>query len=185
MGKQINYYMGYQEFQLIVQKALECGCKILKSVDGKMVQGESVDFVTEAEERYYFYLPAAGELCVRTLLNGMETVGGYNASGNVVIEADYSIINQDSKRISRARLYVTSGYYDEQGQWVARQDCLEKVYNKLVRVVKKVAPYTELTDTIISRRTEDYLQEREYKHKEYITAKCLHLRNEQGYKLGL
>lgn len=185
MGKQINYYMGYKDFLSIAQKALECGCKILKRVDGKMVQGESGDFVTEAEKRYYFYLPEAGDLYVKTLPNGMESVGGYNSTGNVVIEAAYSYINTDNKRISRARLFVASGYYDELGQWIPRPDCLEKVYNKLVRVVKKVAPYTELTDTLVSRREEDYLQEREYKHKEYVTAECLQLRNEQGYKLGI
>lgn len=185
MGKQINYYMGYQDFLTIAQKALECGCKILKAVDGKYVQGDSVDFVTEDEKRYYFYLSEAGELCAKILPNGHEMIGGYGASGNVVIEAGYSYINVGNKQITRARLFINTGYYDEQGQWVPRPDCLEKVYNRLMRVAKKLAPYTELVDTYISRREEDYLQEREYKHKEYISNECLLLREEQGYKLSL
>lgn len=183
MGKQINYYMGYEDFLTIAQKALECGCKILKRADGKIVQSEFIDFVTEDEKRYCFYLPEAGELCAKILPNGHEMIGGYTTSGNVVIEADYSFIDAGNKGISKARLWVTSGYYDEQGEWIPRPDCLEKVYNKLVRVVKKAAPYTELTDTYISRREEDYLQEKEYKHKEYISPECLRLRNEQKYRL--
>lgn len=184
MGKQINYYMGYEDFRLITKKALECGCRIVKSVEGKIVQSTSIDFVTEEEKQYYFYLPEVGELNAKMLPNGHEAIGGYNASGNVVIEAGFSYINTNGKKITRARLFVISGYYDEQGQWIPRPERLEKVYNKLVREVKKVAPYTELTDTYISRRDEDYLQECEYKHKEYVTAECLRLRNELKYRLG-
>lgn len=184
MGKQINYYADYGSFVTIVQKALESGCKILKNIDGRIEQSDSVGFVTEDEKNYYFYLPEAGRLETKTLANGMEQIGGYNASGNVIIEAGYSFINVNKKKIARARLFVISGYYDEQGQWIARPDCLEKVYNKLVRTVKKVAPYTELKDTYVSRRQEDYGQECEYLHKEYITPVCLELKEKQGFTLG-
>ena len=180
MGKQINYYMGYEEFLTIAQKALECGCKILKRVDGKILQGDTISFVTMQERNYYFYLPEAGALYTKTRANGHETVGGYDASGNVVIEAGYSNKNTTDKYITRSRLFVISGYYDEQGQWIPRPECLEKVYNKLVRVAKKVAPYTELTDTYSNSRNG---REGEYKHKEYITDEFLKLKLEKGYRL--
>ena len=52
MGKQINYYMGYEDFRMITKKALECGCRIVKSVEGQIVQSTSIDFVTDEEKQY-------------------------------------------------------------------------------------------------------------------------------------
>ena len=78
---------------------------------------------------------------------------------------------------------MISGYYDENGEYIQRPECLTKTYQKLVRVLKKIAPYTELTDHIISTRNDDYLQEREWKHKEYISASCLALKVSENYKL--
>lgn len=87
-----------------------------------------------------------------------------------------------AKTITRARLFVTTGYYKDD-VFIPRPDCLTKVYNRLVRVVKRIAPYTELTDTYISTREPDALQEVEWKHKEYVTPACLELRQQQ-YKLN-
>ena len=78
---------------------------------------------------------------------------------------------------------MISGYYDEQGEYISRPESVTKIYNKLARIVKKVAPLTELTDTYISTKDATYLQEYEWKHKEYITPEYLHLKESGNYKL--
>ena len=112
-----------------------------------------------------------------------EPVIGYNAAGNTVIEAGFSFIHDNEKEITRSRLFVISGYYDESGEYITRPECLTRIYHKLVRIVKKTAPYTEITDHIISRHDHDYLQEKEWKHKEYISASCLELKVSKNYRL--
>ena len=182
MGKQINYYMGYEDFLLVAQEAINCGCTILKKENGKMVGSNSIDAVTRNCRQYYFYWPDGEKQdgkagCIS------EMAGGYNEAGNVTIEAGFSRRDDAKKEISKGRLFVISGYYDAQGSWIPRPDYVTKVYNKLVRAVKKIAPYTELTDILISTRDEDYLQEYEWKRKEYITQEYLRLREIFGYRL--
>lgn len=117
------------------------------------------------------------------LTNGRNYVdNGYSSSGITLIEAGYSFISQEKKIIRRARLYCITDYYDENGNLIKRPECVTKIYNALARYVKKLAPYTELTDTFVSMNNDTYLQEIEYKHKEYISEYCLKLR-ESGYEL--
>ena len=92
-------------------------------------------------------------------------------------------MDEKQKKITRSRLFAISGYYDGNGEYVPRPDCLTKTYNRLVRIAKKVAPYTELTDYIISTRNSSYLQEKEWKHKEYVSPAYLALRTSQKYEL--
>jgi len=183
MGKQINYWLGYTDFLQIAQAALDCGCVIIKSISGELVYGQTLDTVTEDEHQYYFYLPEAGKLLGKQIPFQNESLTGYNAVGNTVIEAGFSFIDDEQKKITRSRLFAISGYYDENGEYVPRPDCLTKTYNRLVRIAKKVAPYTELTDYIISTRDSSYLQEKEWKHKEYVSPSFLALRAIQKYEL--
>ena len=81
------------------------------------------------------------------------------------------------------RLYVQSGFYNDKGEYVPRPVCVTKVYNRLVRMVKKLAPYAELTDPYVSMNDEDYLQEKEWKHKEYISPQFLRLKLMENYRL--
>lgn len=159
MGKQINYWMDYDNFLLVAQKAVDLGCYIIKedAQTGKVIKSKDIEIIKEDRKDYYFYLAEAG----------------------------YSYITNSGKKktISRARLYCISGYYDESGEYIERPECLTKVYHALARFVKKVAPYTELTDVLISNRDENYGEKYEYKHKEYVTEKCLKMRNEEGYRL--
>lgn len=183
MGKQINYWMGYEDFLHIAQAALDCGCVIIKSVSGKLVYGKTLNIVTKEEHYYYFFVPEAGELTAQKIPFDLDNIGGYSASGITIIEAGFSFQNEEKKKITRSRLFAISGYYDDSGAYIARPECLTKIYHKLARVVRKVAPYTELTDTYVSTRDNDYLQEREYKHKEYLSPSFLELKVSQGYKL--
>ena len=99
------------------------------------------------------------------------------------IEAGFSSIYDNKKEITRSRLFVISGYYNETGKYIARPKCLTQTYQKLVHIVKRIAPYTEITDHIISTQNNDYLQQREWIHKEYISASCLKLKASKNYKL--
>ena len=183
MGKQINYWLKYEEFLQIAQAALDYGCVIVKPDLGKIKYGKTLDIITEDKCRYYFYLPEAGTLMAQPIPFQSEPVIGYNAAGNTVIEAGFSFIHDNEKEITRSRLFVISGYYDESGEYITRPECLTRIYHKLVRIVKKIAPYTEITDHFISMHDNDYSQEREWKHKEYISASCLELKISKNYRL--
>lgn len=183
MGKQINYWMNYEDFLHIAQAALDSGCVIIRSDPGKFEYGRSLDMIMENRYRYYFYLPEAGELMSQQIPFQNDQRICYNKAGNTVIEAGFSMIDDKKKKITRSRLFVISGYYDENGEYIARPECLTKVYHRLVRAVKKVAPYTELTDHYISIKDHEYLQEREWKHKEYVSSACLSLREAGDFKL--
>lgn len=181
MGKQINYWMEYESFLIIAGVAIEKGCVIFKNHQEKIIHAKDLSIVTNDCKDYYFHLPVAGEVEIRTLQDGREFVNNSNSStGNAVIEAGFSYIND--KKITRSRLYVKSGYYNDCEEWVPRPDCMTDLYNSLSRKAKKVAPYTELIDIRTHTHGEHYGEEFEWKHKEYITAHCLDLR-EKGYSI--
>lgn len=141
MGKQINYWLEYEGFLRIAEAALQKGCEILKVENGKVVRSKDISIVTPDCYDYYFHYPPAGEVTTIVYENGREVVDdGYTPSGNTLIEAGFSRIMQTEKRIIRARLWVASGYYNKQDEWIPRPECMTKLYESLARVVKKVAP---------------------------------------------
>lgn len=176
MGKQIYYWIGYEDFLKIAQVVLDNNCVILKMENGKLEIGNSLDFITKSINRYYF-LPLDLNI---DLNNGLDLFKLRQQCK--VIEAGYSAILHEKKEIIRNRIYVGTGYYDK-GEYIYRDDSLTRNYNKLVRIVKKIAPFTELTDKIMSLKKDDYLQTVEYKHKEYVSNECLKLRELDNYKL--
>lgn len=184
MGKQINYWLGYEDFLKIAQTALDCGCIIIKNDSEKLIYGQSLDIVTKQEHDYWFYVPEAGALSGNMIPFHDDDLFGIDSPvGNTVIKAGFSFKDDKRKIITRSRLFVISGYYDEHGEYISRPECLTKIYHKLVRTVKKIAPFTELTDIYISKKDSAYLQEAEWKHKEYITPEYLKLKECNEYKL--
>lgn len=178
MGKQINYWLGYKDFLKVAQVALDSNCVILKYENDVIKFGNTLDIIIENSHDRYYFLPLDLNIEPNEKLNLMEL-----RSNCQVIEAGYSYMNHDKKIIVRNRLYIGTGFYDEAGVYIYRSEIITKIYNKLMRTVKKVAPYTELTDTYICSNDVDYLQEKVYTHKEYVTSECLELREMQGYKL--
>ena len=75
---------------------------------------------------------------------------------------------------------ILTGYHDENEKDIPRPDCLTKVYNSLVKYVKKTAPYTVSVEMFISTKDENHGEAFEYRHKEYITKTCLNLVNNEG-----
>lgn len=100
-----------------------------------------------------------------------------------MIQASFSKKNDKTKIITRGRLFVISGYYDEQDEYILRPECVTKIYNKLVGIVKKIAPYTVLIDKYVSTKDDTYLKELEWRHKEYISPEYLDLKECKNYKL--
>jgi hypothetical protein len=174
MGKQINYYMEYKSFLIVAQAALEKGFVILRETENKIIKSKDISIITEDCKLYHFYLPEAGELKIETV----KTIHGYRDyinkySRNAVIEAGFSCINEN--RIISNRLYIQSGYYAEDGTWIPRPDCITKVYNSLVRVVKKIAPYREYTSMNLNHNGLKSTR------KEYVTDYCAELNKEGNY----
>lgn len=186
MGKQINYWLEFDGFMLLAQKALDMGCTIVREdVDTKaLTESRDLGVITEGGKSFrYFHFPEAGDIDIENVDGKQRLNGLYNPSGNTVIEASFSRIKDDSKEIFRGRLYLSSGYYDSSKNFIPPPDCIVKAYNSLVRYVKKLAPYTEITKTRIYVGGDKDGQKEEYKAKEYISPFCLDLRENKGYKL--
>lgn len=142
MGKQINYYMGYEAFLPIAQAALDSGCVIYRHSfeNGRWVltAGTKIGIVVSACNSYFFHLPEAGEVRIRSLGENQHIA---NESRLCVIEAGFSLCKMKEKKITSNRLYVMTGRYGTNSEWIARTEGITKVYNKLVRIAKKAAPY--------------------------------------------
>lgn len=198
MGKQLNYYMDYDSFLSVAQKAVDLGCTIVKEdlALGKVTESSDISIVTPHRKpcnvEYYFHVLDAGSINTYMMSGKERLEHGFCSGGNSIIEAGYSLIinektgicgTKPKKEIRRARIYCITGYYDENGNYIQRPECVTKVYNSIARYVKKIAPYTELTDVRIGIRDDEYGKEIKYNHKEYITKFCLDMRNNEGYKL--
>jgi len=163
--------MDLDGFKQLAQKALDLELKIIQELSVKGDDGlyygeyktyqslDEIDF-SVLGARCCFYLEEAGKLVF--------SKGGFIDEGkSPVIEAGYSII-YDSM-ISKARLWVSTGYYDDNEAFINRSDFLDKKYSTLARYVKKLAPYTEIPVRHQNGKTSIF--------KEYVTPQLLDLLN--------
>lgn len=178
--------MEFETWVKLCEKAVQIGFEIVREDNnsGKVITSVNTDILTkEKGNRYYFHLPEAGELSIKKNGFGKEILDrGYTACSNSVIETGFSKFNDRNKEIRSERLFIQTGYYNEKGDFINRPDCIDKKYNALVRFVKKLAPYTELTEMRTSLNDENYLKETEYKIKRYISPYCLDFIENKGYK---
>lgn len=166
MAKQIEYYMDYPGFVNLSRLALGSGCQIIRRDDsGHLVPQNTIDAVTPDCCEYYFYLPEAGPFLPRQGDRG-DYLSPYDDTVNAVLEAGWSRRMDEKKRLTLARLAVVTGHHDSDGGWVPRPDCLTKMYDRLARRVKRLAPLTRL------RREGDSV---------YIVPQLRHLLEEEGY----
>jgi len=137
--------MELDTFKLLAQKALDLGFVIVeekrvkrlfsRKFKGKRRNFHSLDKIDfNPMKRYYFYLKEAGKLIIDT--------SWIDSLRSPVIEAGFSKIHEN--KISRARLWVSSGYYNDDGEFIKRPDILNSRYTSLVRYVKKLLLYKEL-----------------------------------------
>ena len=80
----------------------------------------------------------------------------------------------------RSRVYVTSGRYGDDGEWLARPDALTKAYNAVARAVKKAAPCTEVCCEGVNPLRRDEI----FTRKVYISPDYRQLVQEERYAIG-
>jgi len=168
MGRQVNYFMEVDSFKLLAQKALDLGFVIIEQLSVKSENGlyrgefnqyqslDKMDFSVH-KLKYFLYLEEAGEI--------VSDNGFIDVSQSPVIEASYSKIHDN--KISRGRIWVSTGYYNDAEEFINRSEILDKKYSSLARYVKKLAPYTE-----ISSKFQNGIS---HISKEYITLYLLNL----------
>ena len=165
MGKQIVYWITYDKFLFLANCAVENGLCIIKKTAAQIVRGKT-DIVTPDKSTYYFAPPS---------FDSAEQNLSAAAYRGQLIEIGFSPIDHDSQIIHRSRIYLGTGFYNEDGEFIKANDGLAAVYNKLVKQLKRIAPYTELTDMI---------NDKEWIHKEYVCSECLVYR-QSGYSLKM
>lgn len=165
MGRQTHFYMEREIFIQLAQAALNLGCVIIKESGNKLVSATDTSIITAGCSQYYFYLPEAGEF------NKDLPLGCYNANGNVVIEAGYTTKSDGALR--RSRLYMMGGYAGENG-FVEHPECLETLYKKLVKHMKKLTMHIAIPADKISTRLNYYADPTDRSHKIYITDRLFH-----------
>ena len=180
MGKQLNYYMGYDEFITVAQAASDNGCTIISRTyennRWNIKRGDPVDIVSDDQRDYFFVTDDADDdifdesdgcyLSEKTRLN--------------VIEAGFSIPDSKKRLIMKNRLYLSSGVYDANGSFVKCSDTTARVYNKLARIVRKLAPYTEVSHLAVNPLYEN----QKITSEKYITPYYLSLVKMGDYILG-
>ena len=141
MGKQLNYVMDFESFKKLSQYALELGCLILykNHTEKPSLPSSDLSIVIPQYNSYYFYIP---ELYPSDkITHGISCSGRYYLKDVLfgpfslsLIEASFSRNNTEQERI-----YVTTGYYDENENWIARPELLTKTYEKIARRARKLA----------------------------------------------
>ncbi|MCI6738388.1 MAG: hypothetical protein MR593_09750 [Intestinibacter sp.] len=170
MGKQINYYMDLESYKLLVQKAFKLGFKVVVEDKKDIKIYDSIENIEFRQMGMYFYLQEVGELV-------FSEDGYLDRDRSQLIEAGFSCIYEYQKEISRARLWVSTGYWNENEGFIHRNQLLDKKYSSLVRYVKKLAPYTEIEMKSSNPRCNC----RTYITKEYITPVFLEMIKLGGY----
>jgi len=170
MGRQINYYMEIDSFKMLAQKALDLGFVILKIISIETERGlyreerkqyqslDEIDFCAHSK-KYFFHLEEAGEIIFHNSF--------MDICKSPVIEAGYSEIS--TNKITSNRLWVSTGYYDDAGNFINRSDILDKKYAALVRYAKKLLVYTTIPLRFPNGQVHTY--------KGYITPYLLDLMN--------
>ncbi len=177
---QISYWMGYEEFVQLAQFATERGCLILKNdVDGKLLYETDANAITKNVYDYYFYIPQAGTL--QTTCIGKKEWVDLTSSAHLFIRAGFSYIDKKKRKITRGRLYSRPCSYFEE---LPRPDCVTTLYHDLVDFVKKIAPTTKITDSYLSTKAQDFLQECTWIRTSYITSSLLELTEHENYNIS-
>jgi hypothetical protein len=159
MGRQIEYYMELDSYKLLVKKALELGFKVIQEQNELQICSSFNEVTSwDRRDRIYFYFEEVGQLIVKD--------NGYiDTSSSPVVESGFSFLNEKKRTISKARLWVSSGSWRNEEEFIKRNELLDKKYSSLMRYVKKLAPYTE----VVVKEQNPIYEGKKFKSKEYIT----------------
>ncbi len=78
--------------------------------NGKIIFGGDISIVIPDEHNYWFYFPNAGEISVETI-NGREYIHRVGGGEQALIEAGFSYISVEKKKITRSRIWCSTGFY--------------------------------------------------------------------------
>ena len=137
MGKQLNYHMTYDGFLQVAQAALDEGCLIIPKKRTASVPVPSADLSTVTPDccGYWFYLPELADLeLIQDNAGYYYPNYSFNLLGLAMIETGFSRTPAET-----ARMYVMTGFYNQDGQWIARSERITAVYNKLAKIARKTA----------------------------------------------
>lgn len=140
MGKQTTYYMDHSEFLTLAQAALEEGCSLLRwdHTSEPVRPFRDLSAIDPAHPYWYFLLPGAGELrFIRDRLGGY-FLDDSGAIATQLIETGFSMLSERGLWGS-ARLYIPSNALVN-GKLLPRSEEATRIYDKLARLVRKMAP---------------------------------------------
>ena len=165
MGRQINFYMDYKVEKEFQEFILKQGLIIVsKRIDQEMIIN---DISYKKNKIYIMQEKGIENLKIREYDDGRKFI---NENISCVIEYSRTIIRKDMKKIFRGRIYVIAVYFNENEEIVHKDEEFLKIYEKLVRWIKKNCPMTK------------FVQDG-YDEKEYMSSGIKEMVEKEGYKL--
>lgn len=167
MGRKINFYMDskteekFQDFilkndLLIMHKNKEKNC---------MIYTNNMD--DEKFKLYFIPKKYISKVFTEILSSGMIYL---NIDTSYLIEYRKTDIRKKNKKIFRGRIYMIAVYFNEKEEIVYKDQEFLKIYEKLVRWIKKNCPMTKFAQD-------------GYDEKEYMSEEIKELIEKEGYKL--
>lgn len=167
MGRQINFYMDseteekFQEFilkndLLIMHENKEKNC---------MIYTNNID--NEIKKMYFVPKKYTCKIFTETLSSGVIFL---DIDTSYVIVYFGTKVKKREKLIFRGKLYVVVDYFNKDEERIHKDKEFLKIYEKLVRWIKKNCPLTE------------FVQDG-YNERKYISSEIKRLIEEEGYKL--
>lgn len=145
MGKQITYYIDHSEFLILAQAALDAGCSILRkeNTPEPAVPTRDLSAIDPSHPQWIFVLPGAPELEFGRDIAGNYFLRREGPIETMLIETGFSVLN--NKGVWReSHLWIpTTALLDH--ALVPRPEASTRIYDKLARVVRKLAPTRSFT----------------------------------------
>ena len=167
MGKQISFYMDKKTEESFLSYIKENGTLLFEGNNNKPIEIESlpVPFSEKGWFKVYLY-NNIGDIKLKKLSNDREIIDSIDSN---VIEFSRTVIRDDSKEVTKGRLWVETKFHDENGTLVEKDSTVEEWYKLLSKWIKKNIPKSEFSvDGKI--------------YKEYISESIMYCVN-QGYKI--
>ena len=163
MGRQINFYMDLEKEKKLIEYLMEQQLIIFSSPN----KCNNINNYMLYKDLYI----TLNEKCFRELSKNIKEDNFYiDVYVSNVIEYMRTRIDINQKSISYGRLYIVTSYFDNNSKLIYKDYELVKVYEKLVRWIRKNCPMTE------------YIQNNKLK-RAYMSSGIKELVEKEEYKL--
>lgn len=167
MGKQINFFMDMETEERFISYIKENGVILFEGNNEKPTEIDTLPAPFSGKGWFKVYLHNnTGDLKFKRLSIGRKIIDSIESP---VIEFTRTVIRDDSKEISKGRLWVEMKFYNDDGTLIIKDDILEEWYKLLCKWIKINVPKTEFDNEGKS-------------YKEYISESILYLLN-HGYRI--